>query len=252
MKKYLIAGNWKMNFLSSEATNFVADLQSNLQNMFLKNVEVLICSPFVHLQSLQKMINKQLLQLGAQNMHFEPKGAFTGEISPLMLVDAGCDYVILGHSERRQYFGENNEILGKKLKSALEHNLNSIFCIGETLEERQDGKTFDVLNNQLQILHNIDSSMLNKITIAYEPVWAIGTGLNANSEQITEAHSWISKYITDNFANNVRILYGGSMNDTNAREILSCENVDGGLIGGASLKLNSFLNIIQTAIELSN
>lgn len=252
MKRYLIAGNWKMNFVSQEATNFVQALKSKISNFWLDNVEVLLCVPFTNLHPIKQLADGNLFSIGAQNMHYELKGAYTGEISAPMLVDAGCEYVILGHSERRQYFKEDNEILTKKLITALNNGLKPIFCIGETIDQRQSGQTFDVLEYQLQVLKAIQQEQLKNITIAYEPVWAIGTGLNANSEQITEAHQWIDTFIRNNFGKELRILYGGSMNDGNAEEILKCNNVSGGLIGGASLKIDQFTNIIQTAIELSN
>lgn len=250
MKKYLIAGNWKMNFVSDEAIAFVQSLKSHIIEYNLSNVEILLCVPFTNLHPLKSLVDESLFSIGAQNMHFESKGAFTGEISPTMLIDAGCEYVILGHSERRQYFKEDNEILFKKLKAALNYNLKPILCIGETINERQSGRTFEVLQHQLQVLNELDKGKLTKITIAYEPVWAIGTGLNATSEQISEAHQWIDKYLSDNFGESLRILYGGSMNDANAREILECNKVSGGLIGGASLKIEQFTSIIRTAISI--
>jgi len=252
MKKYLIAGNWKMNFVSQEAIDFVQLLKEKIAGFKLDNVEVLLCVPFTNLHPIKHFVDKKLFSIGAQNMHFELKGAYTGEVSAPMLVDAGCEYVILGHSERRQYFKEDNDLLVKKLITALNSQLKPILCIGETIDERQAGKTFDVLEYQLQVLKEIQKEQIKKITIAYEPVWAIGTGLNANAEQITEAHQWIDNYIRNIFGEELRILYGGSMNDGNAREILACKKVSGGLIGGASLKIDQFTNIIQIATELSN
>lgn len=251
MKRFLIAGNWKMNFVSNEAVSFVQALKSEISNFQLQNVEVLLCTPFTNLHPIKQFVDRNLFTLGAQNMHFELKGAYTGEVSAPMLVDAGCEYVILGHSERRQYFKEDNELLTKKLITALNNDLKPILCIGETINERQSAETFKVLEHQLQVLTQIDKDNLSQITIAYEPVWAIGTGLNATSEQVSEAHQWINNYIFDNFGLNLRILYGGSMNDTNAKEILECKKVSGGLIGGASLKIDQFTRIIQTAIEIS-
>lgn len=251
MKRYLIAGNWKMNFVSNEAVSFVQALKSKLTNLQLNNIEILLCVPFTNLHPIKQFTDRETFSIGAQNMHYELKGAFTGEVSAPMLVDAGCEYVILGHSERRQYFNEDNELLTKKLITALNNNLKPILCIGETIGERQSGDTFKVLEFQLQVLNHIDQDKLANITLAYEPVWAIGTGLNATSEQISEAHQWIDNFIFDLFNVNLRILYGGSMNDANAKEILECKKVSGGLIGGASLKIEQFTNIIRTAIDIS-
>ena len=240
-----------MNFTSIEAISFVNELNSNLEKLNLDYVEVLLCVPFTNLHPIILLQNHNLFKLGAQNMHYESKGAFTGEISPLMLLDAACEYVILGHSERRQYFLENNELLLKKIIAALNHNLIPIFCIGETLLQRKSNQTLQVLENQLNILHQVPNNLLSKVIIAYEPVWAIGTGLNATSQQIEETHSWINNFLFSNFGVNLNILYGGSINDSNAKDILETNNVSGGLIGGASTKISQFLNIIKTAINLS-
>jgi triosephosphate isomerase len=210
-------------------------------------VEVLVCPTFTNLGLAQKLTDGSPISLGAQNMHFEEKGAFTGEISAKMLVDTGCKYVILGHSERRQYFKEDNEILTKKLMTAFENNLIPIFCIGETLEERNGGATFGIIENQLSPLSSFSVEQLLKLVIAYEPVWAIGTGLTATTEQILEVHKWIADYLNKNFGIESMILYGGSMNAKNAAEILSTNNVSGGLIGGASLIADQFLSIINDA-----
>jgi triosephosphate isomerase len=250
MKKYLIAGNWKMNLLQAETANLISQIKEGIQNKKIDDVDILICPPFTNLSIANKAIENSPIILGAQNMHFMPKGAFTGEISPEMLLDSGCRYVILGHSERRQYFKEDNELLIKKLQAAFDNNLIPILCIGETLEERQNNKTFEVLYNQITIIHNFSREQLTKLVIAYEPVWAIGTGLTASTEQIKEVHQWIADHIYAHFALQIPILYGGSMNDKNAKEILSTENVNGGLIGGASLKSEQFLKIIDAAIEI--
>jgi triosephosphate isomerase len=251
MSKYLIAGNWKMNLLQNEAIKLIEDINFGISNLNLSAVEVLVCPPYTDLHIANEQLKDSPIQLGAQNMHFMPKGAYTGEISPEMVIDAGCKYVILGHSERRQYFKEDNEILIKKLKSAFDANINPILCIGETLTEREQKETTNVLFNQISILNLFEKENLEKLTIAYEPVWAIGTGVNATKEQIEEVHLWINNFVYSHFGLKVKILYGGSMNATNAKEILSTENVSGGLIGGASLKSEQFLSIIQTAISLS-
>jgi triosephosphate isomerase len=250
MKKYLIAGNWKMNFLKNETIQFAKELSSKLENRALEQVELLICAPFTNFHYLQNNLSDKW-SFGAQNMHFADSGAYTGEVSPLMLMDAGCEYVILGHSERRQYFGEDNELLTKKINSALNHKLKPIFCIGETIEERNRNITFDILNQQLEVLKNVEPDLLSNITIAYEPVWAIGTGLTATTEQIAEVHSWINNYLQTNLSTSLKILYGGSMNAGNSAEILAIDNVSGGLIGGASLKVDQFMQIIDNAINLS-
>ncbi len=251
MKKYLIAGNWKMNLLQNDAQIFGNNLNNELLNRNLSDSEVLVCAPFTNLFTLKNIQNETLWALGAQNMHFADSGAYTGEVSPLMLKDAGCEYVILGHSERRQYFGEDNELLTKKINSALHHSLKPIFCIGETIEERNNNITFDILHHQLEVLKNVEPHQISNITIAYEPVWAIGTGLTANSKQIAEVHSWINNYLQINFSTSLKILYGGSMNAGNSAEILAIDNVSGGLIGGASLKLDQFLQIVDNAIQLT-
>jgi triosephosphate isomerase len=249
MKKYLIAGNWKMNLLQAETVNLLTQLKDGIQGKKLDNVEILVCPPFTNLYVASKTIENTAILLGAQNMHFMQKGAYTGEISPEMLIDAGCRYVILGHSERRQYFQENNDLLTKKLQAAFDNNLIPILCIGETLEERQQNKTFEVLYNQISIIHNFSRENLSNLVIAYEPVWAIGTGLTATPDQIQEVHQWISDHLYAHFALLLKILYGGSMNEKNAKEILSIVNVSGGLIGGASLKSEQFLKIIDEAIK---
>jgi triosephosphate isomerase len=248
MKSFLIAGNWKMNMLREDTRILINTLKEGLEVLELKNVEVLVCPTFTSLGIAQKLTNDTPIALGAQNMHFEEKGAFTGEISPTMLLDSGCKYVILGHSERRQYFGEGNEILAKKLAAAFNSGLIPIFCIGETLEQRQNGTTFQIIENQLSILSNFNKEQIEKLVIAYEPVWAIGTGLTATTDQILEVHSWIANYLNNNFGIEIKILYGGSLNPKNALEILGTDFVSGGLIGGASLNSEQFLSIINDAI----
>lgn len=250
MKNFLIAGNWKMNMLREDTRNFVNGLKEGISEFNLNNIEVLICPTFTSLGLAQKLTNGTKISLGAQNMHFEEKGAFTGEISPNMLLDSGCKYVIIGHSERRQYFNEDNSLLSKKLQSAFNSGLLPIFCIGETIEQRQTGVTFEILEKQLSILNNFEQKSLEKLVIAYEPVWAIGTGLTATTEQILEVHKWIAEYLMKNFKIKIKILYGGSMNAKNAAEILSTDYVSGGLIGGASLVAEQFLSIINVAVKL--
>lgn len=251
MKNFLIAGNWKMNMLREDTRTLINEIKTGLSNLNLQKVEILVCPTFTSLGIAQKLTNDSPISIGAQNMHYEEKGAFTGEISPSMLLDSGCKYVILGHSERRQYFKEDNEILTKKLSSAFNNNLIPIYCIGETLEERNNGITFKIIEEQLSILTSFKIDMLDKLVIAYEPVWAIGTGLTATKEQILEVHTWIAEYLQKNFGIEVKILYGGSMNAKNSHEILSTNFVSGGLIGGASLVSDQFLAIIKDAVNQS-
>jgi triosephosphate isomerase len=251
MKNMLIAGNWKMNtnvFESQKLVEYILGFLSSYKDLKSK---VLVCPPFTSLFTIGKMIDNTKLLLGAQNCYYEEKGAFTGEISIPMLEYCGVRYVIIGHSERRAYFNETDELINKKLLALLQHNLTPILCIGETLDERNRGETFQVLKNQLeQDLAEAPFTSINKIVIAYEPVWAIGTGVSASREQVVEAHDFLRSYLIEKYgenAKNVYLLYGGSLSEKNADEILSIENVNGGLIGGASLKGESFTEIIKIA-----
>lgn len=248
MSKYLIAGNWKMNTNLDEAKSITDGLHSYIN--YDSEVEMLICPPYTHLGFLSEIVDLSRISLGAQNVHYEDKGAFTGEISNDMLLSVGCEYVIIGHSERRTLFDETDEMINKKVMNSLKAGLRVILCIGETLEERESGITNSVLEGQLNrgLVGVVDTINLK---IAYEPVWAIGTGKTASTEQITETHSFIAKLLKNRFGeNSIKILYGGSMNSENAKEILSIPNVKGGLIGGASLKPESFLAIYSAALEL--
>lgn len=251
MKNMLIAGNWKMNtnvFESQKLVEYILGFLSSYKDLKSK---VLVCPPFTSLFTIGKKIDNTKLLLGAQNCYYEEKGAFTGEISIPMLEYCGVRYVIIGHSERRAYFNETDELINKKLLALLQHNLTPILCIGETLDERNRGETFQVLKNQLeQDLAEAPFTSINKIVIAYEPVWAIGTGVSASREQVVEAHDFLRSYLIEKYgenAKNVYLLYGGSLSEKNADEILSIENVNGGLIGGASLKGESFTEIIKIA-----
>jgi len=246
MRIPLIAGNWKMNKKPSEAKEFAEQLKEALG--IKVNVEILICPPFTALSQVAWMLRDSNIKLGGQNMHWETKGAFTGEISGEFLVECGCQYVILGHSERRQYFGETDEVVNKKIVTALSLNLNPIFCIGESLAEREANQTFVVIKKQLDGgLINITN--ISNIVIAYEPVWAIGTGKTATPEQANEVHAFIRETITQKFgkdsANDLRILYGGSVTPENIDSLMLQDGIDGVLVGGASLKLESFLRIIN-------
>ena len=246
MRKPIIAGNWKMHKTIAEALEFVNEVKDRVNN---DKVEAVICAPFTLLKDLKQATKGTNIKIGAQNMHFEEKGAFTGEISPLMLKELDMDYVVIGHSERRQYFNETDETVNKKVLKALEVGIDPILCVGETLEEREAGNTKDVCKVQVEkALENVSKEDLAKVVIAYEPVWAIGTGKTATSAQAEEMHAFIRKTIADKYgkevADNTSILYGGSCNPKNADELFCQADVDGGLIGGASLKADDFMAII--------
>ena len=245
----LIAGNWKMNLNIQDSVKLVESVGEGIKGM--EDVEVLVAPPFTALGAVRSAIGQSGIFLGAQNMHYEMHGAFTGEVSGRMLQDAGCTHVILGHSERRTLFGETSEIVDLKVKSAVLLGLIPIICFGETLEEREAGKTFEVVRDQLD--HSMknfiaDDLMLPSTILAYEPVWAIGTGKNATPEQAQEVHHFVREWMKENFtegtSNQVRILYGGSVKPENAGNLMSQPDIDGALVGGASLKAESFLGII--------
>ncbi len=254
MKKYLIAGNWKMNKNISESVEFIKMFCENFEGED-DNVKVLVCPPFTSLAAVYKEIDGKGIYLGAQNCHWESKGAFTGEISPDMLKSTGCEYVIIGHSERRAMFCETDDNINKKIHAVLQHSMIPILCIGETLEQRQAGETFDVLKEQLDVgLKDVTDEQIKKIVIAYEPVWAIGTGVAATLEQIDEAHNRIREMLVNKFgpnANDTIIQYGGSVNEKNSKEIFKLDNVNGALIGGASLIVEKFIAIYRNALELT-
>ena len=245
MPKPLIAANWKMNKNIEESISFINNFKNSSKK--IKNAEIAICPPFTSLNEVNKIIKGSNIKIEAQNMHYEDNGAFTGEISPLMLKDAGCDYVILGHSERREYFNEDNQLKNKKLISALKNNINPILCVGEKLEQRENNQTFDVIKGQLtNCLKNINKEDAKKITIAYEPVWAIGTGKNATPEQAEEVHKFIRGLLSklySNISENTRIIYGGSVKPNNIKDLMNQDNIDGALVGGASLKEEDFFQI---------
>lgn len=245
MRMPLIAANWKMNKTTGETREFLIEIFPLLKDV--TDVEILIAPPFTSLPVAAKYIKGTGIKLCAQDIFWEDKGAYTGEISPLMIKDCDCFYVITGHSERRQYFGETDEIVNKKVKAGLRTGLSVIMCIGETLEEREDGKTMSVLERQIKDgLNGVDD--ISGVVIAYEPVWAIGTGRTAGLDQIREAHSFIRKTLRGlyNDAESIRIIYGGSVNPENSSDIMSLEDVDGALVGGASLKVESFIKIIKS------
>ncbi|MCX7908963.1 MAG: triose-phosphate isomerase [Ignavibacteria bacterium] len=250
MKRMLIAGNWKMHKTLKEAEELASDIFNWVETNRPKS-DVAVCPPFPFLHTISKIIAGTKIYLGAQNCYHEPEGAFTGEVSPPMLVSVGCKFVIIGHSERRTYFSENDQLINAKIQAALRFNLSPIFCIGETLQERQENRTYEIVERQIKIgLNNISIEQIRNIVIAYEPVWAIGTGVSANTEQIDEAHRFIRKLLINTFGpecNDTLILYGGSLNSKNAKEILSLPDVNGGLIGKASLDSKEFTKIIEYA-----
>jgi triosephosphate isomerase len=249
MRKMIAAGNWKMNKTNTEAVEIVSKLNELIADV--KGVEVIVGPPFTALSDVIKVAGS--IKITAQNMHWEEKGAFTGEISPIMLNDLGVEYVILGHSERRAYFGETNEIINKKIKSALAHGLKAILCVGEKLEDRERGNTENVVEDHIKGgLEEISKEDMASIVIAYEPVWAIGTGKTATPEQAEEVHAFIRKLLTEMYdaqvAENTTILYGGSVKPANSKALFSKENIDGGLVGGASLKAEDFSVIVKNAL----
>ncbi len=250
MRVPIIAGNWKMNTTVSEAIKLVNEMRSRLDE--ITNVDKVICPPFVSLAAVGELIKGSSIKLGAQNLYFEEKGAYTGEISPLMLADL-CEFVIIGHSERRQYFNETGEIINNKVRAALRAGLKPILCIGERLEENEAGRTKEVVTEQLRSsLAGID--YLSSLTIAYEPVWAIGTGKAATGEQANETISFIrhnvAKLYDKEIAQDVRILYGGSVTAENAAEFINQPEIDGALVGGASLKAPQFMRIVKQTSEI--
>lgn len=258
MKRFFIVGNWKMNLVLSEArdlVNRVNRLHSEMSNVD-NTVDVGVCPAFVHLKDICEILKNSDICVGAQNMYLEDKGAFTGEVSGPMLKDIGCTHVIIGHSERRTIFQETNSMINSKIKTALRYELNPILCVGEQLEERESGKTEDVVGPQIsEGIDGLGPEQIEKLTLAYEPVWAIGTGKTATPEQADEVHAFIRSMIGDKYgkdvAQNIRIQYGGSVNPKNARELLSQPEIDGALVGGASLDTESFMAIISDAAKLS-
>ena len=251
-RKPMVAANWKMNKTAFEARELIQAMLPELKK--IEAVDIVLCPPFTNLSLVCEQIAETDLKLGAQNMHWQEKGAFTGEISASMLTDF-CDYVILGHSERRQMFGETNETVNKKAHTALAHDLKPIICVGESLEQNQAGETAQVVETQCrESLQAITPEQAQNIVIAYEPVWAIGTGLAATPEGANEVHrDVIRPVLRDLFgteiAEGMRILYGGSVNAENAGELFAMSDIDGGLIGGASLKADAFVAVVKAAAE---
>lgn len=248
MRKKIVAGNWKMNTTLQEGVGLAKDVNEALKNVTPK-CDVVICVPFTHLASVNAAIDTTKLGLGAENCADQLKGAYTGEVSAPMVASTGATYVILGHSERRQYYGETAETLKAKVNLALASNLKPIFCVGEVLEQRENGTYFDVVKSQIEgSLFDLSAEDFSKIIIAYEPVWAIGTGKTATDDQAQEMHAFIRKVIDQKYgrevAENTSILYGGSCKPSNAKGLFAKADVDGGLIGGASLDAESFMGIV--------
>jgi triosephosphate isomerase len=251
MRRKVIAGNWKMNNDLQQSVNLIEELKSKLANKTV-NCDVVICPPFTSLYEAKKIIDGSNIKLGAQNMFYEDSGAFTGEISAPMLKSVGCEYVILGHSERRTIFGEKDEMINKKVRKAISQNLKPILCVGETLEEREKDVTEKVVKRQIEKgLNYVTPDEVLSLIIAYEPVWAIGTGKTATPEQAQEVHAFIRKLLASmyskDFAELIPIQYGGSVKPDNAKELLSQKDIDGALVGGACLKADSFIGIIDAA-----
>ncbi len=246
MRRKIIAGNWKMNKNPEETESFISEFKD-----FVKDTEheVVLCVPFVDLCKARKVTRETNIKVGAQNMHFEESGAFTGEVSPKMLQDMEIEYVIIGHSERRQYFNETDETVNIKLKAAFAHNLHPIVCVGETLEQREAGVTQSFVTNQVKLaLEGLTEDQVRNTVIAYEPIWAIGTGKTASSSDANEACIWIRDEIRSlfgNVADEVIIQYGGSVKASNAKELFEMSDIDGGLVGGASLKVDEFSKIVN-------
>lgn len=248
MRKNIVAGNWKMNTTLEEGVELANEINAALKGKKV-NCDVVVCVPFTHLTSVNAVIEPELIGLGAENCSEHTEGAYTGEVSAAMVKSTGATHVILGHSERRQYFGENNAQLLAKTRQALANGLTPIFCVGEVLEERENGSYNDVVKSQVEALFDLSAEDFAKIVIAYEPVWAIGTGKTATAEQAEDMHANIRNVIAEKYgkelADNTSILYGGSCKPGNAKELFSKPNVDGGLIGGAALKADSFMGIIE-------
>lgn len=257
MRKYMMAGNWKMNKTIPEAVALSQQL-CNYYNRDWDKVEVVLCVPAIDIKAVHTVLDfdKTDIELGAQNVHQEPSGAFTGEISIPMIKEAGCTFSIVGHSERREYFAETDEIVNLKVKALVDNKVNAIVCVGESLNIRDNGRQLEFVTAQVRAaLAGLDAEDLDKITIAYEPIWAIGTGRTATPEQAEEVCAAIRATLAEDFtteaANGVRILYGGSMNVGNVDALLAMPNIDGGLVGGAALDADSFRQLIEAAAKAS-
>ena len=250
MRRKIIAGNWKMNNDLNSTISLISNLAKSLNNS--ENCDIIVCPPFTSLSEANTQIKNTAIKLGAQNMYFESEGAYTGEISAQMLKSVGCEFVILGHSERRAIFNESDSLINKKIKKAISSGLKPIFCVGESLEQREKGVTNDIIKTQVtEGLKDISAEEIKTLIIAYEPVWAIGTGKNATPGQAQEVHEFIRSLIKEKYSEEIAdkmiIQYGGSVKPDNSKDLLSQKDIDGALVGGASLKADSFLGIIQAA-----
>ncbi|HLD50238.1 MAG TPA: triose-phosphate isomerase [bacterium] len=251
MKKPMIVGNWKMFKTAQEAVNLVQTIKAGVK---ISDCNVVICPPFTALSKVAEVLRGSSIQLGAQNMHPETEGAFTGEISPGMIKDLDCRYVILGHSERRQYFKEDNVFINEKVKTALKYSLVPILCVGETLAEREARHQFEIVKEQFDLsLKDLTKEEIAKTVIAYEPVWAIGTGKTASPEQAEQMQSYIRRLLKEKYSEDVAarvpILYGGSVKPDNIADLMKKPNVDGALVGGASLRAEFFVQIVTQAVQ---
>ena len=250
MRRTVIAGNWKMNMTSSETEKFITELAPMVEGM--DKCDIVLCVPAIDIPAAVEAAKGTNIKIGAENVHFKESGAYTGEISAKMLTEAGVEYVVIGHSERRQYFGETDQTVNLRTLAALNAGLKAIVCVGETLEQRELGYTETLLKFQTKMaLTNVTADQLKNVIVAYEPVWAIGTGVTATADQADEGNGFVRAAIAEAYgreaAEEVTVQYGGSMNDGNAAELLSKVNVDGGLIGGASLKTDKFTAIVKAA-----
>ncbi|MBU1367644.1 MAG: triose-phosphate isomerase [Candidatus Omnitrophica bacterium] len=251
MRKPIIAGNWKMNKTIKEALELINSLKREL--VYIEGVDIIVCPPYTALSDASEILMDSNIKLGAQDVYWEHSGAFTGEVSALMLKDVGCEYVILGHSERRKYFFETDEAVNKKIKTSLSVGLTPICCVGETLDEREEEKTFDIIKRQLQgALKDLSQEDISRLVIAYEPVWAIGTGKTATPAQAEEVHkfirTWLERHYSYQTSQDLRILYGGSVKPSNTKELMREDDIDGALVGGASLESVTFIEIVKNAI----
>lgn len=251
MRKKIVAGNWKMNLNKNEANALFLSLN---ESEYPSNVDVIVCPPALYIAQFSELLGAQV-KLGVQNVSNQSNGAFTGEISAEMIQSLNINYALVGHSERREYFNEDDELLSQKVNTLLKQNLIPIFCFGEKLEQRESGSHFDVVKTQISnALFHLNSDEFSKLILAYEPVWAIGTGVTASSDQAQEMHAFIRNVVEEKYgkaiAENIQILYGGSCKPANAKELFSCPDVDGGLIGGAALKHEDFSQLIEIASQI--
>ncbi|MBI5641782.1 MAG: triose-phosphate isomerase [Nitrospirae bacterium] len=249
MKRYFIAANWKMNKTIGETKEFLDSFLPMVKDV--SGTEVVLAPPFTSLDAAFQKVKGTNVQLSAQDLFWEDKGAYTGEISVAMLLDAGCRHVIIGHSERRQHFGDNDDAVNRKIKAAKKAGLGVIFCVGESLEQREAGKTFDVIRSETE--KGLEGVTDENLVVAYEPIWAIGTGKTATTEQAQEVHAFIRKILEDSYGNkagSIRIIYGGSVTPENVDSLMVCRDVDGALVGGASLKPESFSRIVNFKKEM--